>query len=189
MQQSWKFFICWAAGVMEIFSEVVVENPHSNTKYLGICRTQYLNTHWQSRRRKDPVRTDVPKPKSQMMGGGAGESRLAVWYQTKKIKQIFCNILLQVSHTLRRCTYIRSIKIFRCLIPAAWELGADISLQTWPYITPAFELHPGLNCLWAHLWPTSHKYYFFPNLGSMDSKYILKLKKVTKNSACHFSVW
>lgn len=45
-------------------------------------------------------------------------------------------------------------------------------------ITPALKLHPGLNCLWAHLWPTSQSFcsFIFLILLLGDSKHIFKLK-------------
>lgn len=57
-----------------------------------------------------------------------------------------------------------------------------------PSVTPALKLHPRLNCLWAHLWPTSQSIYlfiYFPDLGTGDSKYIFKLKMEQKAVHVH----
>lgn len=51
---------------MEIFGEVVVENPHSNTKYLSLCRTQHENAKRQIRGEDDSGKMDALRPKYEM---------------------------------------------------------------------------------------------------------------------------
>lgn len=51
---------------MEIFSEAVVENPHSNTKYLSLCSTQHQNAQGQIRRENASVKVDALRPKYEM---------------------------------------------------------------------------------------------------------------------------
>lgn len=89
-------------------------------------------------------------------------------------KKTSANRLLQVSDTLRRCTYIRYKEIFWCLIATAWEVGVHI-LYVWVYtylglalhnscleVTPRVELPVGSSL--AH--QSQLLSIYFPDLGS-----------------------